>query len=138
MRDQRSLAQRGFTLIEIMVVLIILVILMTVFGGKIFGAGDKAKANITRIKIKEIASYIEQFRLMYNKVPSSLESLARCTAETGDSCTPLANEDSLVDGWGKPFVYSVEGDRSFRLKSLGADGKEGGTEVDGDIQGSGP
>ena len=138
MTTHKRKRQHGFTLIEIMVVLIILVILMTVFGGKIFGAGDRAKANLTRIQIKQIASNIEQFRLMYNKVPSSLESLVKCTAETGDACTPLANEDSLLDGWGHPFVYTVEGDRGFRLKSLGADGKEGGTEVDSDIQGSGP
>lgn len=129
---------RGFTLVEIMVVLIILTILMTVFGGKIFSAGDKAKANITRIKMKEVASYLEQFRLQYNKLPSSLASLTRCNEDTGSGCTPIANEDSLVDGWGKSLVYSTQGDRAFQIKSLGADGREGGDGVDGDLVSSGP
>lgn len=132
-------AQRGFTLVEIMVVLIIIAILMTVFGGKIFGAGDKAKANITRIKLAEIESYIEQFRLQYNRVPGSLNSLVNCSEETGPSCTPIANAESLNDGWGRPFQYSSGGDgRSYAIKSLGADGKDGGSGVDIDLTKTGP
>ena len=131
--------QRGFTLVEIMVVLIIIAILMTVFGGKIFGAGDRAKASLTRIKMTEIGSYLEQYRLQYNKLPSSLNSLVNCTEETGQSCTPIANADSLNDGWGRPFVYSAEGDgRQFKLRSLGADAKDGGEGVDSDLVGTGP
>jgi general secretion pathway protein G len=130
--------QSAFTLVEIMVVLIILTILMTVFGGKIFSAGDKAKANITRIKMKEVASYLEQFRLQYNKLPSSLDGLVRCNEETGSGCTPIANQDSLVDGWGKPLLYATQGERAFQIKSLGADGRDGGDGVDGDLVSSGP
>lgn len=112
---------------------------MTVFGGKIFGAGDKAKANITKIKLAEIESYIEQYRLQYNKVPGSLNSLVQCTEETGSACTPIANAESLADGWGTPFVYAAGGDgRSYTVKSLGADAKDGGSGVDGDLVKQGP
>ena len=88
--------------------------------------------------MKEVASYMEQFRLQYNKLPSALASLVRCNEDTGSGCTPIANEDALMDAWGKPLVYSAQGDRAFQLKSLGADGREGGDEVDSDLTITGP
>ena len=139
MKKEKKINQRGFTLVEIMIVLVIIGILVGVFGGRIFGAGDKAKAQMTRIKITQINSYLEQYRLQYNRLPTSINSLAECTEETGMSCTPIANMDDLKDGWGQPFKYSSDGDgRSFVIKSLGTDGREGGEGLNSDIVGKGP
>jgi len=135
--DYRS--ERGLTLVEIVVVLIILGLVMTFVGGKVLGAGDKAKADITKLKIKEIASSIEQYQLRYNGLPSSLAGLTQCTAETGDDCVPIAKEDSLKDAWGNNFTYTLQNDgRTYMVKSYGADGKEGGSGVDYDVFGTGP
>jgi len=119
--------------------LIILGLVMTFVGGKILGAGDKAKADLTKLKIKDIAASIEQYQLRYNSLPPSLTSLVQCTAETGDDCVPITKEDSLKDAWGNTFTYALENNgRSYRIKSFGADGKDGGTGVDFDVFGTGP
>jgi len=132
-------AERGLTLIEIMVVLIILGIIMTWLGGRLFGAGDKAKAQLTKIKIQELGQLVSQFQLQYNALPSSLEDLTRCTEKTGSGCIPLTNEENLKDAWGNRFIYTLEsGGTTYRVKSLGRDGKEGGEGVDFDLYGTGP
>lgn len=135
----RAQSERGLTLVEIVVVLIILGLVMTFVGGKVLGAGDKAKADLTRLKMKEVAASIEQFQLRYNGLPQSLGSLTQCTAETGEGCVPITKEDSLKDAWGNPFSYTLENNgRSYRLKTLGADGKDGGDGVNFDASDTGP
>jgi general secretion pathway protein G len=132
-------SERGLTLIEIMVVLIIIGLVMTMLAGKIMGGGDKAKAELTKIKIKQIGQSIEQFRLQYNAYPSSLEDLTKCTDKTGPGCTPICNEEELKDAWGTPLIYTAEnGGRSYRVKSLGSDKQEGGEGVNFDFFGTGP
>jgi general secretion pathway protein G len=131
--------ERGLTLVEIVVVLIILGLVMTFVGGKVLGAGDKAKADLTQLKMKEVAASIEQYQLRYNGLPPSLTGLTQCTAETGEGCVPITKEDSLKDAWGGAFIYSLENNgRSYRIKTLGADGREGGQGVDFDASITGP
>ena len=132
-------SQRGLTLIEILTVLIILGLVMTFLAGKIFGAGDQAKANLTKIMLKDVQSNIEQFRLQYNSLPSSLEDLTRCSEKTGPGCIPMARLEQLKDSWGNQFAYALEnGGRAYRIKSFGADGRDGGEGVNYDITVSGP
>ncbi|RIL03897.1 MAG: hypothetical protein DCC75_12795 [Proteobacteria bacterium] len=134
-----SRSQSGLTLVEIMVVLIILGIVMAWLGSKMIGAGDKAKAEITKTKIKEIGTMIEQFQLRYNTIPGSLDELVRCSERTGPDCVPITNEESLKDAWGNRFQYSLESSgRTYKVKSHGADGKDGGEGVDYDFFGTGP
>lgn len=128
---------RGLTLIEILVVLTILGIVMAFLGGKLIGAGDKAKAKITKAKISSLGSYIEQFQLEYNTLPSSLDELVRCSDKMGGSCVPIAKEEELLDAWDTPFAYSAQGG-TYTITSFGKDKKSGGSGVDGDITGKGP
>ena len=122
-----------------MVVLIILGIVMTFLGGRLFGAGDKAKRKLTELKISQVGSYIEQYQLQYNSLPTSIEDLTRCNERTGSDCVPIMKEEDLKDAWGNTFSYTLEeGGRRYRIKSLGADGKEGGEGVDSDPFGTGP
>ncbi len=137
MRKMQS--ERGLTLVEILVVLIILGIVITFVGGKILGAGDQAKADLTRIMLKDLQGTIEQFRLRYNALPTSLDDLTRCTERTGQGCVPLTKNEGLNDAWGNRFGYGVDnGGRSYRIKSLGADGRDGGEGVDYDTSVTGP
>lgn len=131
--------ERGLTLIEIMVVLIILGIVMTWLGSRLFQAGDTAKRRLTELKIKEIGSQIGQFQLQYNTLPSGLEDLTKCTERTGSNCIPITKDENLTDAWGNRFLYSLEdGGRRYKITSYGADGKAGGEGVDGDPFGTGP
>lgn len=136
---KKNANERGLTIIEIMVVLIILGVLVGFLGQKLFGAGDKAKANITKLSLQQTKSFINEFQLQYNTLPTSLEELTRCTERTGPGCIPITTKDTLVDGWGNPLVYETEGNnRTYRIKSLGADGREGGEGVDFDFYETGP
>lgn len=132
-------SQSGMTLVEILVVLIILGIVISFVGGRVLGAGDRAKADLTRIMMKEMQSNIEQFRLRYNSLPPALEDLTRCSEVTGPGCIPITSADSLKDGWGNRLLYALEnGGRSYRIKSLGSDGREGGEETAYDFYVTGP
>lgn len=137
--NERLRSERGLTLVEIIVVLIILSLVMTFVGGKILGAGDTAKSELTKGMMKDITMSIEQFRLRYNQLPPNLESLTQCTDITGPGCAPIRKAETLKDAWGNKFIYSLDGNGStFKIKSLGADGREGGEEVNYDIFVTGP
>ncbi len=127
----------GLTLVEIMIVLVILGVVMATVGSKIFGAGDKAKRNLTELKLQQLKSDIEQYQLRYNSLPGSLTDLSQCTENTGQGCLPISNADSIVDAWAQPFVYSLNG-RAYEIRSLGADGRDGGEGVNWDVTIKGP
>lgn len=131
--------EQGMTLVEIVVVLIIIGIVMTVLGGKILGAGDAAKVDLTKIKMKDIKLSVDTFRLRYNSLPSSLEELTGCSEKTGAGCVPIIRDpNGTKDAWNNSFQYSVDNGRSYRIKSFGADGRDGGSSVDADIVDEGP
>lgn len=134
-RSNLARSERGLTIVEIIVVLIILAIVMSFLGSRLFGAGDKAKAKITQLKIKEISQAIEQYRLEYNGLPSGLTDLTSCPAQAKSGCIPILTEEQTADGWGNKFTYSTENNgRSFKIVSLGIDGQQSGD----DIFGTGP
>lgn len=132
-------SQRGLTIIEIIVVLVILTIIMTFLAQRLFGAGERAKVSLTELKMRDLKSKIEIFQLQYGSVPSSLDELVRCSERTGPGCIPLVNEDGIKDAWNSRLSYSASGDnRTYTIKSLGADAKEGGQGADTDILLQGP
>lgn len=134
-----TLKERGFTLIELLVVIIIIGILFSWLIGSIYDKGEMVKGNINKTKMKELKSKIEIFQLQYNSLPSSLDDLVRCTEKTGSGCIPLAAEESLTDAFGNKFTYSLEnGGRTYRLKSYGADGRDGGDGANFDAIETGP
>lgn len=135
----RAFSEQGLTLIEILVVLIILGIVMTFLAGKILGAGDQAKADLTKIMMKDIQGKIEQFRLRYNAVPASLDGLLCRGVSAEGGCIPVATEEGLNDAWGNRFVYQLDGGgRAYKIKTFGADGRDGGDGVNFDFSVSGP
>lgn len=139
LRQKHLKSEKGLTLVEIIVVLIILSVVMVFFGNKILGSGDRIKVDVTKLMMKELQQGIEQFRLRYNQLPPSLDSLAACNDVTGPGCTPITKADNLKDAWGNQFIYGLDnGGRSYRIKTLGADGKDGGEEINYDVTVSGP
>jgi general secretion pathway protein G len=131
-------SETGLTFLEIMIVLIIVGVIMATFGSRLLGAGDKAKADLTRISMTQLKQDIEQFQLRYNSLPSSLEDLVKCNQLTGNACTPITKDASLMDAWGTKFQYRAGSGRSYSIKSLGADGRDGGDGVNADLTLEGP
>lgn len=130
--------QKGLTLVEIIVVLVILSILVGFLTGGLFSQGEKAKAKINELQIQKVKQAIGQYQLMNNTLPPDLRALAQCPPNM-QACVPVGDESLLVDAWGTQFNYSLDNNgRSYRLTSLGSDRKEGGSGVEGDVVVTGP
>ncbi len=141
-RAQRR--QGGFTLIEIMAVVVIMGLLMTLVGVAVFQQVDKARVTTAKAKIAQIESALEFYRMDNSRYPTTQQGLAalvnRPTSEPEPRDYPpggyLKRSDAIQDPWGSTFQYQSPGEHnqhSFDLWSLGADQSEGGEELDGDI-----
>jgi general secretion pathway protein G len=134
----KSKKERGFTLIEIIVVIIILGVLITFLSGSIFSNADTAKAKLNLAQLQKVKALIDRYRLEYNSLPGSIEDLTRCNERTGPACIPSAKMEDLNDLFGAPLRYVLEGGRTYRLTTLGADSKEGGDGANSDVTIQGP
>ena len=129
---------RGFTLIEIMMVVIIIGILLAVVVPNVIGVDDRARIEAERASLRGIAQALELYKLDNRRYPSTEQGLeALVSAPSGFPEAKNWGPDPYLrkvplDQWDNEYFYLSEG-RSFELKSLGADGEEGGEETDADI-----
>ena len=129
----------GFTLIEIMAVVVIMGMLMATLAVGISGQIDKARVSTTRTKIVRIEQALEFYQMDNARFPTSdqgLDALANkpSSPPVPRSFTPggYIKTDGLTDPWGQPFQYRIPGSNnphSFDLWSLGPDGVEGGDDI---------
>jgi general secretion pathway protein G len=128
---------RGFTLVEMMVVIVIIGILATVIIVNISGKGDRAKAQITETNIKTLANEVELFKLEHGRFPDKLMDLVEMPSFADPKKWPPGGyvPEIPLDGWGNPFVYTVTPGTGvpFEIVSLGGDGQPGGQGFDADI-----
>jgi general secretion pathway protein G len=129
---------RGFTLLEIVIVLIILGTVMAFVAPKIFGNLEKANQAMAKARIEQISGQLEIFKLEVGRYPNSQEGLASLVAKPGglDKWNgPYVKDPAILkDPWGNDFRYTSPGSaKPFDLVSLGADGKEGGEGENRDI-----
>lgn len=133
--------QAGFTLLEMIVVLVIIGLIMGLVGPRLFGQADKAKVQTAETQIKMLRGALQTMRLDISRWPSEAEGLSLLTTKPGDAeaargwAGPYLDEAVPQDPWGQPYQYSPQssGDNPFSLYSLGADGKPGGEGQDADI-----
>ena len=135
---RRSNRRSGFTLVEIMVVVIIIGILATLVIANVVGQGDKARIKTTRAMLTTVASQLDMFKLDNGRYPDSLDDLTIQPNYVKQESWPQGGylREQPVDAWGNKLVYrrgSTTAARPFDLMSLGADAKEGGDGVDGDL-----
>lgn len=130
-------SQRGLTLVEIVIVLTILTILFAYLTSGLFATGNNQKARINAMKLDKLKSAVNQFQLMNNGLPPSLDALVNCAGNNGQPCFPVAQADDLNDLFGGQFRYTNSGN-TFTIKSLGADKKDGGSGADQDVSITGP
>ena len=130
--------ESGFSLIEIMIVVMIMGILIGLVGPKVMSSFSRAKVDTTRVQMKQIATTLKNYRLDCNLYPTTDQGLdALVTKPTGGTdCKNYAPGGYMnklpKDGWDKDFLYSSDG-TTFEIKSYGADMKEGGKDYDADI-----
>jgi len=136
-RQDRPARRRGFTLIEVMVVVVILSILAAVVVPRIMDNPDKARVVKAKQDIRVIKNQLDLYRLHNFRYPTTeqgLEALVQKPAEAthwqeGGYLDKLPN-----DPWGKPYQYLSPGQHGdLDIYSLGADGQPGGESVDADI-----
>ena len=129
-----SRRQRGFTILEIVIVFILLAGIMAFVGPKIFEQMGRAKSSEAKIRIQQLVGQIEIYKLEVGRYPDSLQSLVKQPAGVDRWNGPYAKDADLKDAWGNDYRYTIPGTtRAFDLISLGADGKEGGDGENRDV-----
>jgi len=130
----------GFTLIEIMVVIVILGVLAALVVPNIMGRPDEARISAAKSDIKAVSNALNLYKLDNYSYPSTDQGLqALVTKPSGSPEAKNWNPDGYLsklpkDGWGNEYLYLSPGSHGrFDIYSLGADGREGGEGVDADI-----
>lgn len=132
--------QRGFTLIEIMVVVVILGILAALVVPQVMNRPDQAKVTVAKGDIKAISAALDMYKLDNYSYPSTQQGLDALVEKPGGNPQPKNwNRDGYLkrvpkDPWGNEYQYLSPGTHGqFDLYSYGADGKQGGSELNADI-----
>jgi general secretion pathway protein G len=128
----RQNRQGGFTLIEIMVVVVIIGLLATLILPRVLGRQEEAMVAKAKSDIRALSSAIQLYKLDTFKFPTTSEGLDTLVSGGKDGRGYI---DRLPkDPWGNPYQYLYPGDKmEFDIWSSGADGRTGGEGVDGDI-----
>ena len=130
--------QRGFTLIEMLVVITIIALIMSLVGPRVLNYLSESKVKAARIQIQSFSSALDLLYLDAGRYPSTAEGLNALVKPA--SGIPAWNGPYLKGGkvpndpWGNPYVYRSPGERSkYEIMSYGSDGLEGGTGTAADI-----
>lgn len=131
----------GFTLLEMIVVLVIIGLIMGLVGPRLFSQADKAKVQTAETQVRMIKGALETMRLDIGRFPTEQEGLALLVEKPGDArlaarwSGPYLDDGVPADPWGNPYEYSpkASGEQPMTLFSTGADGKPGGSDYDADI-----
>jgi general secretion pathway protein G len=123
--------RRGFTLLELMVVLLILALLATIAAPRVTKYLTKAKTQSAKIQVDALGAAVEAFHLDVGRFPTQDEGLRALVEKPTDAPgwdgPYLKKRESLMDSWGHPYRYRQPGVRGdYDIYSLGSDDKEGG------------
>jgi general secretion pathway protein G len=138
---QNGMACRGFTLLELLVVILILSLLVAIVAPRILGRTDEARITATQVQIKNLEGALNLYRLDNGFYPNTEQSLEALVTKPTIDPIPLKWRDGGYlpkvprDPWGSQFVYLSPGTHGdYDLISYGADREPGGEGKDEDIQ----
>ncbi len=135
--------RRGFTLIEMLVVIVVIAILAGLVGPMVFQNVGDAKVSAAKAQLELFGLALDQYRLDNDYYPSTAQGLeALRTQPAGEPEArnwrgPYLKKPVPLDPWGRPYMYKSPGDSTktgYDLLTYGRDGKQGGTGEDGDLR----
>lgn len=132
-------ASRGFTLLELVMVLVIIGVILAMVGPRVFNSLGRASSERAKVQIEQIGSALELYKLDTGRFPTTQEGLGALLAAPSGVANwngpYLKDPKHLKDPWAADFVYRSPGEKGgYDLLSLGADGKEGGEGENKDIR----
>jgi general secretion pathway protein G len=135
--------QAGYTLTEMLVVIGIIGLIAAILTPGLIGQLGRARAKAAQLQLQTVAAQAEMYFSDDGRYPTAQEGLAALVREPagveGWTGPYMRDEKALRDPWGRPILYTTDADGArFTLKSLGADGKEGGTGANRDLTPPGP
>jgi general secretion pathway protein G len=122
---RRIAANHGFTLLELLVVVVIIGLLAGYVAPRYFSQVGKSEVQVARAQIDSLEKALDQYRLDKRRYPTAEEGLA--------AVQPYLKKSLPADPWGRPYVYRATG-ADVEITSLGRDGKSGGQGEDADIK----
>jgi general secretion pathway protein G len=132
------LAQRGFTLLELLVVMVIIGLLAGFVAPRYFAQVGKSQVKVARAQIDGLDKALEQYRIDVGHLPTTEQGLAALnTQPQGEQnwAGPYLKKAVPLDPWGAPYIYAEPGkhNNDYDLSTLGKDGREGGTGEAADL-----
>ena len=125
---------RGFTLVELLLVLVILALIGGLVLPGIIGKAEGAKVKAASSQISRLSMAVESYYLDTGETPDSLDALVQESGNVAGWNGPYVKTSSLKDPWGRDYVYRYPGEHGdFDIYSLGADGQPGGEGKNADI-----
>src|SRR5215831_9873755 len=134
----RNDGERGFTLVEILVVITIIALIMALVGPRVLNYLTESKVKAAKIQIESLSSALDLYFLDAGQYPSSAEGLNALVQRPGNALAwngPYLKGTTVPnDPWGRPYLYRVPGQSgTYDIISYGADGQEGGSGAAADI-----
>ena len=135
--EHLKFAQRGFTLLELLVVMVIIGLLAGYVGPKYFAQIGKSEIKAAKAQIDSLGKSLDQYRLDTGHYPSTEQGLNALVTKPANEHKwdgPYLTKAVPMDPWGKPYVYKNPGEHGdYDLLSFGKDGQAGGTGEAADI-----
>lgn len=135
----RSIGQYGFTLLELLVVIVIVGLLTSIVGPRFLNQINRSEATATKAQIDAFDKALQAYRLDTGRYPSSAQGLKALVLAPSEDAQrwrgPYIKGEVPADPWGSSYQYRVPGSsgRDFDLLSLGRDRTAGGSGDDADI-----